>query len=183
MVVRPTSVQPTPAATIALDSPPALTSPAANATNVAAAPLFTWSVVAGAQLHKVVVEETGTSWRWTFWVPGVANQVQVPALSAGGLKAATNYRWSVETWRFGATALGFHRIDAALLHHRHHRVLLLLLRLLLSLKQCDVEQLQSLHAGVNADQKDAVRRSLARGLAAIGVAPDADASLVTSGRR
>jgi serine protease len=98
---------PTPPASFTFDAPSALTSPADGATNVAAAPLLAWSVVAGAQLHKVVVEEVGAGWRWTIWVPGTANQVQLPSLAAG-LKSATNYRWSVETFRFGATPFSPH---------------------------------------------------------------------------
>jgi len=100
--------QPSPPATTTLDSPPALLAPLSGAVNVAAAPLLSWSVVAGGQLHKVVVEQVGTSWRWTIWVPGTANQVQLPAISAGGLASATNYRWSVETFRFGTTTFSPH---------------------------------------------------------------------------
>jgi subtilisin family serine protease len=98
---------PLPPATFAFDAPPSLTSPADGATNVAAAPLLSWSAVAGSQLHKVVVEEVGTGWRWTIWVPGTANQVQLPSVALG-LKSATNYRWSVETFRFGATSFSPH---------------------------------------------------------------------------
>jgi hypothetical protein len=91
-----------------LESPPALTSPLNGAANVSSAPLLAWSVVSGAQLHKVVVERVGTAWRWTIWVPGTANQAQVPSLSAGGLAPSTNYRWSVESFRFGATPFSPH---------------------------------------------------------------------------
>jgi len=94
-------LQPMPAA-FALDAPTALVAPANNATNVATSPTLTWNAGANAHLHKIVIEQTGTAWRWTFWVAGPISTMQAPAIAKGGLAAATNYRWSVETLRFAS---------------------------------------------------------------------------------
>jgi len=91
-----------------MDPPTALTTPANNATNVSLSPSLVWNGGVAAHLHKIVIEQVGASWRWTLWVAGALNTTQLPAISTGGLAPATNYRWSVETFRF---ATGF---DASL---------------------------------------------------------------------
>jgi serine protease len=92
----------TPSGATALDPPTSLTTPANGATGVALAPTLTWNGGVAAHLHKVVVEQVGTPWRWTLWVAGALNSTQLPAISKGGLASATNYRWSVETFRFAS---------------------------------------------------------------------------------
>jgi subtilisin family serine protease len=84
-------------------SPAALSSPANGATNVTLGPMLTWTTSTGARLHKIVIERVGTTWRWTIWTPGDTKELQLPALSTGGLESATDYRWSVETLRFASS--------------------------------------------------------------------------------
>lgn len=94
------NLQTAPSEAFTFPSPAALSSPANGATNVALGPLLTWTTSTGARLHKIVIEKVGTTWRWTIWTPGDTSQLQLPALSTGGLQPATDYRWSVETLRF-----------------------------------------------------------------------------------
>ncbi len=94
-----TNLQTTSAA-FTLYPPTALTSPANGSTGVSTSPTLTWDGGTGAQLHVIVVEQTGTPWRWTLRVAGGLNSLQIPPISSGGLASATNYRWSVTTYRF-----------------------------------------------------------------------------------
>ncbi len=95
-----TDLQPTPNPAITFPAPVALTAPSSGATNLALTPTMTWSVIAGAQLHRITIEEVGGPYRWFIWAGGATTSMQLPLLTTGGLKNATNYRWRVETFRF-----------------------------------------------------------------------------------
>jgi subtilisin family serine protease len=94
------NLQPSSAAFV-LDSPALLVSPANGASGVIVGPTLTWTTSANAGLHKIVVEEVGTNTRWTIWASGTTTSMALPTPSKGSLKTGTNYRWSVETLRFG----------------------------------------------------------------------------------
>jgi serine protease len=102
IVYGDTSGPPAAAGAFALDTPTRPIVPADGATGVSTAPILAWDDVPGAQLERLVVEQPGTPWRWTFWIAGSLYHVDLPSLLKGGLAPATNYRWSVETFRFAS---------------------------------------------------------------------------------
>ncbi len=95
--------------TFTLDSPPALSSPAAGATGVSVTPTLQFTLTPTTSLARIVLTNAAAGRRWTILAPSNATSVTLPSLPTGGLGAGATWSWRVESLRVPSLSFDSYR--------------------------------------------------------------------------